>query len=174
MNRVRAAVIACALCAASRSAHADDDDPFDAATVSIQVGGGLLTGAILGAGCGLIGAGIGQLIDPHNWGVPLAGAVLAGVAGATVGIVIGVDYAGDERGANGTVLGTALGLGGGTIVLGTFQTLAARARWRVPTSVNVLVGLVTLVGGPIVGYHLTADRNGGQSKVQVPVAGFVF
>ncbi len=174
MKLARAAAFASALCVfATTPAHAGEEDPFDGATMSVQAGAGVLTGGILGLGCGLIGAGIGQLIDPHNWGVPLAGAVLGGVAGGSIGIVVGIDYAGDQQGANGTKLGTALGLGGGTVVLVTFEVLAARARWKVPSAVQLLAGIVTLIGGPIVGYHLTADRD-GQNKLNVPVAGFVF
>ena len=105
--------------------------------------------------------------------MPFAGAVIGFAIGASVGLVASVDYVGDKQGANGSVLGTSLGFVGGIIALGTFETIAERARWKVPGSVNVLLGLVTLVGGPVIGYHLTADRDGG-SSARIPIVGFVF
>lgn len=159
---------------ASSAAHADKEDPFDGETVSLQFAGGLLTGAVIGAGAGLIGAGIGQLINSRDWGVPLVGAALGVLIGGSIGIVGGVDHVGDQQGANGTVLGTSLALAGGLISLGTFQFVAAKSEWKVPTSVNLLLGLTTLIGFPIVGYHLTADRGGEALRVQVPIASVVF
>ncbi|MBA2540048.1 MAG: hypothetical protein H0V17_10475, partial [Deltaproteobacteria bacterium] len=105
-----AAVVACAIAVAPMTSRADDDDPFDGATIAVQSGGALLGGVVIGGAAGLLGAGIGQLINSRDWGAPLAGGVIAGAIGASIGVVLGVDFAGDERGANGTRLGASFGL----------------------------------------------------------------
>src|SRR5436189_6298403 len=113
---MKLAVVALVL-AASSQARADDGDRWDPGTISVRALGGTGTAVLVGGAAGLVGAGIGQLIDSHNWAVPLAGAAFGLLIGGSVGMVWAVNYIGDERGANGSPLGATIGLASGVLVL---------------------------------------------------------
>jgi hypothetical protein len=170
---MRALLVTALLVAAASPARADEGDRWDASTISVQVLGGAGSGLLLGAATGLGGAGIGQLIDSRNWGVPLAGAAIGFVIGGAIGMVAGIDYIGDRRGANGTVLGTSLGLAAGIVVIATIETIAEKKLHKnIPGAFRALEVIVCLVGGPIVGYHLTADAKADSSvRIVLPVFG---
>ena len=161
---------------ASAPAHADQEDPFDGGTITAQAGVGGIAGIVGGGVMGLVGAGVGHLINKRDIGMPLLGAVLGFATGAAIGVVWGVDYMGDDRGANGTLLGTSLGVVGGVGAWIGTQVALDRAGKNMPFSAAVLTALVAGIGGPILGYHLTADDRGGKAKrgVSVPIVGLVF
>jgi hypothetical protein len=166
-----AALVACAVLFAEGSARADTDDPFDVGTVTGQAGIGAATGAVGCAGVGLLGAGIGSATN--GYGGMLGGAFVGCVIGGTVGMVLAVNYLGDTQGANGTLLGTSLGMITGVIVFGSAQVIAEVGYKKdIPGVPNVLLGIATLIGGPVIGYHLTADKNGG--RVSVPILSVTF
>jgi hypothetical protein len=169
----RAAIVLCLL---GGPAHAGGDDPFNGGTMAAQAGTGVVGGALLGAGGGLVGGGIGYAINSQNRGLtaPVVGLGIGIAIGISVGIVGGLDYAGDERGANGSVLGSSLGLAAGWAAFVSFEVLAHRADKKFSFPVHLVVGLTTLLGGSLVGYHVSADSNGGASKLSVPITGFVF
>jgi hypothetical protein len=156
--QVKLAVVAACMLAAATPAHAGEGDRFDAGTMAVQGLGGAGIGVLTGTVTGLAGGLIGYGLDRRNWGAPLAGAVAGFAIGASVGLVLGVEYMGDQQGGNGSKLGTTLGFFGGAFVLGLAGALVEKARWRPPGLVRALGAIVCFVGGPIVGYQLTNDR----------------
>ena len=171
---MKLAVLATVLLASS-PAHADQEDPFDGGTITAQAGIGGIAGIVGGGAMGLLGAGVGHLMDPRDIGMPLAGAVLGFATGAAIGVVWSVDYVGDDRGANGTLLATGLGAVAGVGLWIGMQLAVDRAGKNMPFSASVLTAIVAGLGGPIVGYHLTADEGGRKTKrISVPIVGLVF
>lgn len=163
-----------AILLASSTAHADPEDPFDGGTITAQAGIGGISGVVAGGTLGLLGAGAGALINPRNIGTPIIGGLLGFATGVAIGVVWGVDYAGDDRGANGSLLGTSLGLVAGAATWIGLQLIVDRTGHEMPTAGSVLSAIVLLVGGPIIGYHLTADDGGTSKRVSVPIVGFAF
>ena len=87
---MKLAVLATVLLASS-PAHADQEDPFDGGTITAQAGIGGISGLVGGAVMGLVGAGVGHLMNPRDIGMPLAGAVLGFATGAAIGVVWSVE-----------------------------------------------------------------------------------
>ena len=171
---MKLAVLATVLLASS-PAHADQEDPFDGGTITAQAGIGGIAGIVGGGAMGLLGAGVGHLINSHDIGMSIVGAALGFVTGAAISVVWSVDFVGDDRGANGTLLGTSLGAVAGVGAWIGFQLIMNRAGKRMSFLTAALTAIVAGVGGPILGYHLTADEGGGKRKrISVPIVGLVF
>jgi len=165
----RALAVGCVLAIGS-TARADSADRFDAGTMAIQAGGGVVGGVSLGGAGGVIGMLAGASIGRKgDWGAPLAGAAIGGTIGILFGVPLGVHFAGSRRDANGTALGTAVGELGGFLMFGVLGTIAEKKRWKIPTSVAVVVGTLCVVGGPVVGYQLT-----NEGAATMPLVGFRF
>lgn len=160
-----------ALMLASTTARADERDPFDGGTVGVQAALGTLTGAVGGAGLGFVGAGAGYLLNPKRFETALFGGFLGFVTGAAIGVTLGVHYGGDTAGANGSYLGTGLGVVGGAATFATFELVLAKLDKNPPSAAHVLAAIASVVGGAIIGYHLSADDNGGRNKLAF---GFAF
>jgi hypothetical protein len=157
----------------SSPAHAGEDDPFDGGTITFQTAIGSLSGFLGGAAAGAVGLGVGYAVNPKNITTSLVGAFLGFATGATIGVTFGVDYAGDDRGANGTLLGTSLGMAAGLTTFISFEAIMAKLDKEIPNPIHALVGIVTCVGGPIIGYHLSADDR-QQKRFSLPIVGFAF
>jgi hypothetical protein len=132
--------------------------PFDAVTIIKQAGNGILYGALLGAGGGLIGLGVGLSTpvtgkdDFHTLGDIGIG---FGV-GAVLGVMWGVYNAGDSDGGNGTVLGTILGTAGAAII--PLLLINSNSETAGPKSRGYALAPFALFIGPILGYHFSATQ----------------
>lgn len=153
LRRIRIVAVVAGVLAASPARA--EGERFDASTMTAQAIGGGVIAAVSGTATGIAGAGIGYLIDRRSWGGPLAGALIGFSLGASTGLVFGVHYLGDERGGNGSPLGTLIGFGVGVVAFGAVETIAERARWRMPAAVRAVEAIVFLIGGPVIGYHVT-------------------
>jgi hypothetical protein len=134
------------------------------------VGGGVLGGGV--------GAGIGLLIGSSqakqgDWGTPLLGALIGVVVGGEAGMLAGVQYEGDQRGGTGKLWGTLVGGAGGVIVGGFAVYYGTKAKLSYPAL--LLLGGIFVVGGPIVGYHLSGDAHASAATARVlPIVTLAF
>lgn len=141
-----------------RSAHADDGDRWDGATLGVQASGGV-GGALLGGiGLGVTGMLIGYSVAGRSdWGPPLVGGAAGVVVGAVTGLAIGVQLSGDAREGTGRWYGT---LGGAVVGTGAVVALAiATERSRGFFAPKAAAFVLLVVGTTIVGYHLSADAS---------------
>ncbi len=169
---VRVIMVCLMLVAAPCMAHAANGDRWDGATIALQSGGGL-GGLAVGTGLGVgIGYALGDASSrPGDWGAPLAGGLIGGVLGGTLGLVLGVQLVGDAEDGTGRWYGTTLGAVGGVALFGTY--LYAFADSRPPKVATAFLGTVLLLGGPIVGYHLSGDPHRAQPAPRLVVPLFV-
>ena len=167
---VRVIMICLMVVAAPSTARAADGDRWDPKTMALQAGGGL-GGLAVGGALGIaLGFGLGSAAaSPGDWGSPLAGAVIGGGLGGTAGLVLGVQLTGDAEDGTGRWYGTTIGAVGGVALFGTY--LYAFRDSRPPKVATVLVGAALVLGGPIIGYHLTADAHRAQPapRLMVPL-----
>jgi hypothetical protein len=131
--------------------------PFGAVTMIKQAGNGILYGALLGAGGGLIGLGVG-LSTPVKGKDDLhtLGDIGIGIGvGAVLGVMWGVYNAGASDGGNGTVLGTILGTAGAAII--PLLLINSNSETAGPKSRGYTLLPFALFIGPIFGYHISAS-----------------
>lgn len=173
MIRPVAACVAVALCAASPAARAADGDPFDGATIGAQVGAGV-GGALLGGGAGgLAGALIaGYGARKGDWGRPLVGGLIGAFLGGEAGVIIGVQLVGDSRDGTGRWWATSAGGLAGIAVGGLSIYLGVEA--KLPTPAIIAIAAAFVIGGPIVGYHLSADERAAALPRAVPLIAVSF
>jgi hypothetical protein len=150
----------------ARTAHADAGDRWDGVMIAEQGGGGLLGGALGMAAGASFGLAVAGKSDKFLNG--LGEAVLFGGIGAAAGITVGVQLAGDARGGNGHWAATA----GGAVIGGALTLLTApRAGDKLPWQLGLGIAFVTLLGPPIIAYHLSSDANASdhEARVMVPL-----
>jgi len=153
---VRVLLVCALLLAITGRAHADEGEAWDGSTIAEQAGAGFG----VGVGVGAIGSFAGLLAgagfaENGDWGTPLIGALVGFGVGFLVGDVAGVQLVGDKNGGDGSLLATTAGLVGGIAVAAIYVAITERAGRRPPITVDLLVALTCILGGPITGYQLT-------------------
>lgn len=164
----RCSALVAALLALPSTSRAGNGDRWDPATIALQTAGGL-GGLAAGVGVGVVlGYGGGSALgSPGNWGAPLAGGVIGGALGGTAGLILGVQLLGDVEDGTGRWCGTTIGAVGGVTLFGAY--LYSFADSRPPKVATILVGTTLLLGGPILGYHLSADAHRAQPAPRMVV-----
>ena len=172
-HRSIALVVGVAVLAPAARAHAADGDPFDGATIGVQLGagtGGLLLGGGAGGLAGVLIAGYGA--RKGDWGRPLVGGIVGAFIGGETGLILGVQLVGDSRDGTGRWWGTTGGALGGVVFGGLSIYVGMRAKW--PAPVTFAVAATFALAGPIVGYHLSADGRPAAVPRTVPLISLAF
>lgn len=138
--------------------------------IAVEIGAGLLTGVIPGIVGGYLGTALCEagVTGPAGSFMPCLGSALAGMlVGGSAGFSLGVWWGGELSGGDGALLGS-LGGFGTFAALGTVLALTT----GVPV-VGLLVGVPLSLFGSIVGYELTQRtvEPSFQARVQ-PVLAF--
>jgi hypothetical protein len=168
MRPLPVALIFALVTAGSRPpARAEPRAPWRPVTMAEQAGAGAFCGL---AGGALFGLGGLALVGPHGTPARRAAVGTGGLLiGATLGVVVGVQVAGDQDGGTGRLWGTALGGVASAGALTGLMYVTGQLDGGSSTGWLTL-DLIVAVAGPIVGYHLTATA----PVVAVPLIGGAF
>jgi hypothetical protein len=159
-------VVICAL-VATRTAHADAGDRWDGVMILEQSGGAIAGGVVCGGVLMLAGVALTDKKGSNDWGAGLAGAAVGVAIGSVAGTAIGTKVVGDHRGGNGGWGATIAGsIGGGFLTVLTLSQYAD----HVPPALGIAFATITMIGPPIVAYHLSTDENNDvEKRVMVPL-----
>lgn len=164
----RRTTLALALVAGAADARAAPGDPFDDDTMGYQIAGGALCSTLGAAAVGLAGGLVAYAVTSRtDKDIAAAVAGMGVMTGGEIGLVYGVKRFGDARDGTGTTSGTVVG---GLIgVAAGVATVFLGSEAKVPPPAIAILTTTFVIAGPIVGYHLSAEKMSEPVTLMLPL-----